>query len=116
MCAQRRLRSDKASAQSDQSSLCVQWIAKDPRLLHADRKDSSIGAQVILLVLSCSGSFDLLEQLVQSRLIDTLVSSSVLVSDTARIASSKTVFSPFWVRAEHSRYFVALMYFAMASP
>ena len=39
-CAQRRLRSAWASAQSDQSSLCAQWVAKDPRFLHADSEDS----------------------------------------------------------------------------
>ena len=27
-------------AQSDQSSLCAQWAAKDPVLLHADSEDS----------------------------------------------------------------------------
>ena len=35
MCAQRRLRSARTSAQFDQSSLCTQWVAKDPRFLHA---------------------------------------------------------------------------------
>ena len=40
VCAQRRLRSAWASAQSDQSSLCAQWVAKDPWFLHADSKDS----------------------------------------------------------------------------
>ena len=39
-CAQRRLRSAWASAQSDQSSLCAQWVAKDLSFLHADREDS----------------------------------------------------------------------------
>ena len=29
-----------ASAQSDQSSLCTQWVAKDPSFLHADIEDS----------------------------------------------------------------------------
>ena len=38
--ARRRLRSAWASAQSDQSSLCNQWVAKDPSFLHADREDS----------------------------------------------------------------------------
>ena len=38
MCAQRRLRS--ASAQSDQSSLCAQWVAKCPGFLHAGIEDS----------------------------------------------------------------------------
>ena len=39
--AQRRLRSAWASAQSDQSSLCAQWVAKDPSFLHADSEDWS---------------------------------------------------------------------------
>ena len=49
MCAQRRLRSAWASAQSDQSSLCAQWVAKDQSFqwvakdqsfCHADIEDS----------------------------------------------------------------------------
>lgn len=35
---------------------------------------------------------------------------------TALIASSKTVFRPFWVNAEHSKYFTARMSFAILSP
>jgi len=35
---------------------------------------------------------------------------------TARIASSNTVFRPFWVNALHSRYFTAPISFAMARP
>lgn len=35
---------------------------------------------------------------------------------TARIASSNTVFSPFCVRAEHSRYLIALISLAMVTP
>ena len=46
MCAQRRFRSAWASAQSDQSSLCAQWVAKDPSFLHADSKDWSDCADV----------------------------------------------------------------------
>ena len=41
-----------------ESSLCTQWVAKDPRFLHADSEDSdqtgrmsSLGAHAILLVL-----------------------------------------------------------------
>ena len=41
MCTQRRLQSDWASALSNQSSLCAQWVAKDPRFLHADSEDRS---------------------------------------------------------------------------
>ena len=80
LCAQRRLRSVWASDQSDQSlrcvgcpdwsesSLCAQWVAKDPSFLHADSEDSDqtgrmsrliwvfAGRTLILLVLSCHGS------------------------------------------------------------
>ena len=53
-----------------ESSLCAQSVAKDPRFLHADREDSDrtgrmprliwvfTGHTVILLVLSCRGSFE----------------------------------------------------------
>ena len=37
---QNQLRSAWASAQSDQSLLCTQWVAKDPSFLHADSEDS----------------------------------------------------------------------------
>ena len=43
MCAQQRLRSAWASVQSDQSSLCAQWVAKDPSFVHADSEDSETG-------------------------------------------------------------------------
>ena len=65
MCAQQRLRSAWASAQSDQeSSQYIQWVAKNPSFLHADSEDtdqtgqmpgsseSSLGAHAILMVLS----------------------------------------------------------------
>ena len=39
-CAQQSLRSAWASPQSDQSSLCAQWVAKDIIFLHADSEDS----------------------------------------------------------------------------
>ena len=52
-----------------ESSLCVQWVAKGPRFLHADSEDSDqtgrmprliwvfAGCTLTLLVLSCRGSF-----------------------------------------------------------
>ena len=40
LCTQHRLRSAWASAQSDQSLLCAQWVAEDPMFLHADSEDS----------------------------------------------------------------------------
>ena len=69
MCAQQRLRSAWASAIWSESLLCVQWVAKDPRFLHADSEDSDLtgrmprlicvfaGHTLILLVLSCRGLF-----------------------------------------------------------
>ena len=74
LCTQRRLRSAWASAQSDQSSLCAQWVAKDPSFLHADREDSNqtgrmprlnwvfAGRTCILMVLSWGGSYLHLEE------------------------------------------------------
>ena len=67
-CAPSDDRSAWASTQSDQSSLCTQWVAKDPSFLHADSKDSDqtgqmprliwifAGRTLTLLVLSCRGS------------------------------------------------------------
>ena len=55
-----------------ESSLCAEWVAKDPRFLHADSEDSDqtgrmprliwvfAGRVVILLALSCRGSYVLL--------------------------------------------------------
>ena len=52
-----------------ESSLCAQWVAKDPRFLHADSEDSDqtrrmprliwvfAGRTVTLMVLSCRGSY-----------------------------------------------------------
>ena len=40
VCAQQRLRSAWASALSDQSSLCAQWVAEGPRFHHTDSEDS----------------------------------------------------------------------------
>ena len=73
VCTQPRLRSAWASAQSDQSWLCAQWVAKDPRFLHADSGDSDqtglmprliwvfAGCKLTLLVLSCRGSYVFME-------------------------------------------------------
>ena len=69
--AQRRLRSTYASAQSDQSSLCTQWVAKVPMFLQGASEDShqtgrcpcwyepSLEADVIL---SCGGSLIALKE------------------------------------------------------
>ena len=73
LCAQRRLRLAWASTQYDQSSLCAQWVAKDPSFIHADSEDSDqtgrmprlicvFAGRTFLLVLSCTGSNDLCGQ------------------------------------------------------
>ena len=68
MCAKCRLRSAWASAQSDQSSQCTQWVAEDPMFLHAYSEEFDqtgqmpkliwvfAGRKVILLVLSWGSS------------------------------------------------------------
>ena len=65
--AEQRLRSFWETVLSE-SSLCAQWVAKDPSFLHADSEDwsdwadaqadreSSLGAHAIVLVLSWGGS------------------------------------------------------------
>ena len=40
LCTQRKLQSALASAQSDQSSQCAQWVAEFPMFLYANSKDS----------------------------------------------------------------------------
>ena len=40
---------------SDQSSLCTQWIAKDPSFLHADSKDSDQTGQMTRLIRVFAG-------------------------------------------------------------
>ena len=69
LCAQQRLRSACASAQSVQSLLSTQWVAKDLSFLHADSEDSDQTGRmprliwvfavrtVTLLVLSLGGSY-----------------------------------------------------------
>ena len=69
MCTKRKLRSAWTSAQSGQSSLGAQWVAKDPRFLHEDSEDSDqtgrmprliwvfVGRTCHLLVLSCGNSY-----------------------------------------------------------
>ena len=81
ICAQRRLRSAWASVQSDQSSLCAQWVAKDPSFLHADIEVSDqtgrmprliwvfAGRTCHLLVLSWGGSFNCFRMLMKKCLL-----------------------------------------------
>ena len=66
LCTQRRLRSARASAQSDQSSLCAQRVAKGPSIRTGKTlirlggcpgwSESSLGTQAILLFLPWCGS------------------------------------------------------------
>ena len=82
LCTQRRLTSAWASAQSDQSSLCAQWVAKGPSFLHADSEDSDqtgwmprliwvfAGRTTILLVLLWGGSYFVAKSEVANCMID----------------------------------------------
>ena len=81
MCAPRRLRSAWASTESDQSLHCSHEESQGPGWF-----ESSMGAHVILLVLSCAGSFHL---------------SHYLLSNEQRI----TIFNAFW---QESRFFLKL--------
>ena len=57
LCTWWRLRAACAVTQSDQCLLGTQWLAKDPKLLHAYSKDSYHTASQGAHVISCSGSF-----------------------------------------------------------
>ena len=69
VCAQRRLRSACIRPVWSETSLCAQWVAKDPRFLHVDSEDSDqtgwmprliwvfAWSTLILLALSCRGSY-----------------------------------------------------------
>ena len=46
---------DRASAKSDQSSLCAQWVAKDPTFLHVDSEDSDQTKQMLRLIRVFAG-------------------------------------------------------------
>ena len=50
MCTQRGLKTVWTSAQSDQSSLCTQWVSKDPWFLHWDSEDSDQTKQMPRLI------------------------------------------------------------------
>ena len=69
VCAQKKLRSAWASTQSDQSSLCARWVAKDKDLsfLHEDGEDFDqtgrmprliwvFAGRTLILFLSCRDS------------------------------------------------------------
>ena len=64
-----------------ESSLCAQWVAKDPSFLHADDEDSDqpgqiprliwvfIGHTATLLVLSCHGSYLFLSEIKETDMV-----------------------------------------------
>ena len=55
LCAQQRHRSIWAFAQSDQSSLCAQWVATDSSFLHADSEDPDQTGQMPRLICIFAG-------------------------------------------------------------
>ena len=79
-----------------ESSLCAQWVAKDPRFLHVDREDSDqngrmprliwvfAGRTLILLVLSCRGS-NQLTSIMQIILVDFYHEFPVIVLEHSMI-------------------------------
>ena len=83
-----------------QSSLCAQWVAKNPSFLHADSEDSDqtgrmprliwvfAGRTLILLVLSCRGS---LIYLSEATLADAGLYTCSLVAVEGDLLSEKLV-------------------------
>ena len=58
LCAQRRLRSAWAPAQSDQILRCAQWITKDPSFLHVDSEVSDQTGRMPRLIWVFPGRTD----------------------------------------------------------
>ena len=56
-------------AQSDQSSLCTQWVAKDLSFLHADSEDSDQSGRMPRLIWVFAGRTCRFDGFVMSRLI-----------------------------------------------
>ena len=109
LCAQRRLRSDWASAQADQSrrcgirpgwsesSLCAQWVAKDPSFLRADSEDSDQTGRIPRLIWVFAGCTCHFAGFVMRRLIFYGVSSAFILYVEAVIKTKVHLFS-FWRR------------------
>ena len=78
-----------ASAQSDQSSLCAQWVAKDPSFLHVDSEDSDQTGWTPRLIWVFAGRTDHFVSFVKTNKVT--------------VHPAKTQISPVWsVFAVHS--------------
>ena len=87
-----------------ESSLCAQWVAKDPSVLHADSEDSDqtgrmprliwvfAGRTATLLILSCRGSYVFKE----TSLLLTLLNIRLLLSNS-RIFSLPVLWVPWHI-------------------
>ena len=71
----------QSSTQSDQSLLCTQWVAKDPRFLHADSIDSDQNGQMPRLIRDFAGRTDQFVGFVVLWLIAVSLFSSVFLSE-----------------------------------
>ena len=119
-----------------ESSLCAQWVAKDPSFLHADSEDSDqigrmprliwvfAGYKVILLVLSRGGSFimvvwiyltyhsftvDLLQIWCAVVKLSTLMSDSISATDRIRKHTRKALVRFCWCASSLEHYLFAYM-------
>ena len=100
LCAQGRLRSAWVSAQSDQSSLCAQWVAKDPGFLNADSEDSDQTGRMPRLIWVFSGRTCHFAGFVMRRLISFVikvrsVTSAAVTQEGMMVQMNKwTTFQP----------------------
>ena len=78
MYAPWKLRSAWASAQSDQSSLCALWVAKDQMLLHVNTEDSDQTGQMSMLIWVLTGRTCNFVGFVMVRLIYVLQAFNIL--------------------------------------
>ena len=109
-----------------ESSLCAQWVAKDPRFLHADSEDSDqtgrmprliwvfAGRTLTLLVLSCRGSNrreftarDTLHKNSTNRIFPEISSLSVLIEYVKNKLGHRTNIDHYQVFVEGQNGFVS---------
>ena len=81
-----------------ESSLCAQWVAKDPSFLHTDSEEyDQTGRTVTLLVLSCRGSFICIPNLLNQDLTETRIVFKIFVYNQGASSLSECSHWSFWL-------------------
>ena len=117
MCAQQRLRSAWASAQSDQGcpgwsefSLCAQWIAKESSFLHADSEDSDQTGRMPRLIWVFAGRTNHFVGFVVRRL-NWPDAKWTITPPLIKIQDKQRLFSDHFIRDRKHMYWFVLGFF-----